>query len=116
MSIYQSVLVVTAIAAMRRLTGIKSISNLRLKTIIFSLFDLIKWVKYNYQNSIKNNVNGWVKNLENSQVEILLEGEETDVNSVVDWCRNGPANSRVDKIEINQQIFVGELLNFEVLY
>mgnify|MGYP001808374417 FL=1 len=66
--------------------------------------------------AIKNNVNGWVKNLENSQVEILLEGEETDVNSVVDWCRNGPANSRVDKIEINQQIFVGELLNFEVLY
>lgn len=66
--------------------------------------------------AIKNNVNGWVKNLENSQVEILLEGEETDVNSVVGWCRNGPANSRVDKIEINQQIFVGELLNFEVLY
>ena len=66
--------------------------------------------------AIKNNVNGWVKNLENSQVEILLEGEETDVNLVVDWCRLGPANSRVDKIEINQQIFVGELLNFEVLY
>ena len=66
--------------------------------------------------AIKNNVNGWVKNLENSQVEILLEGEETDVNSVVDWCRNGPANSRVDKIEINQQIFIDELLNFEVLY
>ena len=66
--------------------------------------------------AIKNNVNGWVKNLENSQVEILLEGEETDVNLVVDWCRHGPANSRVDKIEINQQIFVGELLNFEVLY
>ena len=66
--------------------------------------------------AIKNNVNGWVKNLENSQVEILLEGEEKDVNLVVDWCRHGPANSRVDKIEINQQIFVGELLNFEVLY
>ena len=49
-------------------------------------------------------------------MEILLEGEEINVNSVVDWCRHGPANSRVDKIEINQQIFVGELLNFEVLY
>ena len=66
--------------------------------------------------AIKNNVNGWVKNLENSQVEILLEGEETNVSSVVDWCRHGPANSRVDKIEINQQIFIDELLNFEVLY
>ena len=66
--------------------------------------------------AIKNNVNGWVKNLENSQVEILLEGEEINVNSVVDWCRHGPANSRVDEIKIEQQEFSGQYSNFEVLY
>ena len=64
----------------------------------------------------KNSVTGWVKNLENSQVEILLEGKEKDVNLVVDWCRHGPANSRVDKIKIEQKEFVDQYSTFEVRY
>jgi len=64
----------------------------------------------------KNNVTGWVKNLESGQVEILLEGDSKNVDSVTDWCHNGPANSRVDEIKIEQQKFSGEYSNFEVLY
>ena len=66
--------------------------------------------------AIKNNVTGWVKNLENTKVEILLEGDDQNVNSVVDWCLNGPANSRVDEIKIDQQEFSGQYSNFEVRY
>ena len=66
--------------------------------------------------AIKNNVTGWVKNLENGEVEILLEGDDKNVNSVIDWCRNGPANSRVDEIKIKQEEFSGQYSNFEVLY
>ena len=35
--------------------------------------------------AVKNNVTGWVKNLESGQVEILLEGDAQNVNSVIDW-------------------------------
>ena len=66
--------------------------------------------------AIKNNVTGWVKNLENGEVEILLEGDDKNVNSVIDWCRNGPANSRVDEVKIEQQEFSGQYSNFEVSY
>ena len=66
--------------------------------------------------AIKNNVTGCIKNLENGQVEIILEGDEKNVNSVVDWCRHGPANSRVDEIEINNQKFSNQFLEFEVRY
>ena len=66
--------------------------------------------------AIKNKVTGWVKNLENGQVEILFEGDDKNVNSVIDWCHNGPANSRVDEIKIKQQEFSGQYSNFEVLY
>ena len=68
------------------------------------------------QAAIKNNVTGWVKNLENGEVEILLEGDDKNVNSVIDWCRNGPANSRVDEVKIEQQEFSGQYSNFEVSY
>jgi len=66
--------------------------------------------------AIKNHVTGWVKNLESGQVEILLEGEDQNVNSIVKWCHNGPANSRVDEIKIEQYEFSGQYSGFEVLY
>ena len=66
--------------------------------------------------AIKNHVTGWIKNLESGQVEILLEGEDQNVNSIVEWCHNGPANSRVDEIKIEQQKFSGQYSNFEVRY
>ena len=66
--------------------------------------------------AVKNNVTGWVKNLESGQVEILLEGDAQNVNSVIDWSHNGPANSRVDEIKTKQQEFSGQYSYFNVLY
>ena len=64
----------------------------------------------------KNNVFGWVKNLEDKRVEALLEGNTENINSIVEWARIGPAHSRVDSIEINDEQFKNEFSIFEVLY
>ena len=64
----------------------------------------------------KNNVFGWVKNLEDKRVEALLEGNTENINSIVKWTRIGPAHSRVDNIEINDEEFKNEFSIFEVLY
>ena len=66
--------------------------------------------------AIKNNVTGWVKNLEDGRVEIMLEGKDEDVHKVTEWCKVGPANSRVDEIQINQEQYIGEHESFEVTY
>ena len=36
--------------------------------------------------AIKNNVTGWVRNLDDGRVEILIEGEMYNVSSIVEWC------------------------------
>ena len=64
----------------------------------------------------KNNVFGWVKNLEDKRVEALLEGNTENINLIVEWARIGPAHSRVDNIEINYEEFKNEFSIFEVLY
>ena len=64
----------------------------------------------------KHNLSGWVKNLKNGRVEALLEGEDMDVSPVVEWCHAGPANARVEDIEIKNEKFKGEFSKFEVLY
>ena len=64
----------------------------------------------------KNNVSGWVRNLPDKRVEALLEGDNTSVNSVIKWTRVGPANSRVDDIQVSNEEFQNEFSTFEVLY
>ena len=64
----------------------------------------------------KNNVCGWVRNLSDKRVEAILEGDNTSVNSVIKWIRIGPANSRVDDIEVSNEEFKNEFSMFEVLY
>ena len=65
---------------------------------------------------IKNNVNGWVRNLDDGRVEIVAEGETKNINNLADWCKTGPANSRVDEFELSEEGFTGEFENFEVRY
>lgn len=64
----------------------------------------------------KNNVNGWVRNLNDGRVEAVLEGEDVDVSTLVEWAHAGSANARVEDIEIKNEKYKEEFTKFEVLY
>ncbi len=64
----------------------------------------------------KKNVFGCVKNLKDGRVEAILEGEDVNVSSLVEWCHAGPANARVEDVEIRNEKYKGEFSKFEVLY
>ena len=46
----------------------------------------------------------------------ILEGHDKSVKQVIEWARVGPANSRVDNIEVSNEKFKNEFSTFEVLY
>ena len=64
----------------------------------------------------KNGVFGWVRNLKDGRVEAVLEGDDLGVSKVVEWAHAGPANARVEDVEIRNEDFAGEFSGFEVLY
>ena len=64
----------------------------------------------------KNDVFGWVRNLDDGRVEAVLEGDEEKVSRLVEWAHGGPANARVEDVEIRNEKFTGEFSKFEVLY
>ena len=66
--------------------------------------------------AIKNNVNGWVRNLDDGRVEIVAEGETQNIDDLTNWCKTGPANSRVDEFEFSEEDFTNEFENFQVKY
>ena len=64
----------------------------------------------------QNNIFGWVKNLDDGRVEAILEGNEENVNVLVEWSHGGPANARVEDVEIRNEKFTNEFSKFDVLY
>ena len=64
----------------------------------------------------KLNLKGWCKNLPDRTVEILLEGEESQLEKFLVWCRKGPMFARVDNIETKWKRATGEFNLFSIRY
>ena len=64
----------------------------------------------------KNNVVGWVQNLPDNKVEAMLEGNDTNVDAVIEWAYFGPAGAAVDDLKITEENHVGEFSDFEIRY
>ncbi|HEY3097175.1 MAG TPA: acylphosphatase [Acidimicrobiia bacterium] len=53
-------------------------------------------------------VDGWVRNLADGRVEVVLEGPREAVDRVVGWCHQGPRRARVERVEVVDEVPVGE--------
>jgi acylphosphatase len=49
------------------------------------------------------NLTGWVKNLENGDVEAVIEGPEREVDEMLDWLETGPSMAHVEIIEVEEE-------------
>lgn len=43
-------------------------------------------------------ISGWVRNEDDGSVEILMRGEDDNINKMIQACYDGPMFARVDKI------------------
>jgi acylphosphatase len=48
-------------------------------------------------------VAGWAANRSDGAVEVVLEGPAPAVESVLGYCRRGPAGARVDSAEVSDE-------------
>ena len=59
---------------------------------------------------------GWVKNLDDGEVEAVAEGAPEDVASFVKWCGKGPAQAAVESVTLwDDEPATGEFGTFEVV-
>ena len=43
---------------------------------------------------------GWVRNRNDGYVDIWVEGEDSLVQVMTEWCWQGPARARVDQVDV----------------
>lgn len=46
------------------------------------------------------NLRGWVMNLPDGGVEVEAEGTKLSLESLVEWCKQGPPDARVDHVSV----------------
>ena len=60
----------------------------------------------------KLNLRGWVRNLRNGDVELLVEGPEVEVQKLIVWCHRGPTSAYVSKVKLEKSEAKGEFNAF----
>ncbi|MDH4585079.1 acylphosphatase [Pseudomonas sp. BN415] len=52
-------------------------------------------------------LDGWVRNLADGRVEVLVEGEDGAVRELAAWLEEGPAEAEVTGVELQEQPLQG---------
>jgi acylphosphatase len=60
------------------------------------------------------NVSGWVRNTYNGNVEVTAEGDQDQIQDLLDALRKGPRSAFVSKISESWYAPTGEFSSFEV--
>ncbi len=47
-------------------------------------------------------VTGWVRNRPDGSVEAMVQGQERQVELLIEWCRRGPPLARVQGVEVEE--------------
>jgi len=48
----------------------------------------------------RQDVDGWVRNLEDGRVEAVFEGAPADVETMTEWCHTGSRRADVETVEV----------------
>lgn len=67
------------------------------------------------ENAERHNIKGFTRNLEDGRVEIFLEGDNEDVERMIELCKKGPKHSMIKNVEIKEEKFQ-DFKNFKVLH
>ncbi|MGD0625005.1 MAG: acylphosphatase [Thermodesulfobacteriota bacterium] len=88
----------------------------RVKLIMKGIVQGVNFRYYTQQEARKYSVNGWVRNLADGSVAVVFEGEEEDVEAMIQWCRHGPPGAHVTELIAQPEEYRGEFQSFSVKF
>lgn len=69
---------------------------------------------YTRETAMRLNLTGWVRNLYDGRVEAVFEGYDTNIQSMVEWCKKGPPHAVVRHVDASEEPYTGEFSDFRI--
>ena len=84
------------------------------KVIIYGKVQGVGFRNFVFSHAKKLNIKGYVKNNPDGTVEAVFEGDEDNINKMIELCKKGPERARVDKIDI-KEIEINNYQDFKII-
>ncbi|MBD3633465.1 MAG: acylphosphatase [Methylophaga sp.] len=59
-------------------------------------------------------LSGWVRNLNDGRVEMIIEGDSSLLEQMTDWAGQGPRFASVTNVDVSEEKVSGDLEDFEI--
>ena len=86
------------------------------KVIVRGIVQGVNFRSYTRRQAMRHNVAGWVRNLPDGSVAAIFEGEEQDVETMIQWCRHGPPSAQVTELIVQPEEYRGEFSSFSIKF
>ncbi|OGZ34491.1 MAG: hypothetical protein A2174_02625 [Candidatus Portnoybacteria bacterium RBG_13_41_18] len=88
-----------------------------MKRAIIKIYGEVQDVGFRYHillEAEKLDLTGWVRNVLDGTVEVVIEGEEENLKKLIEYCQEGPRFAKVDKVEVEWQKATGDFEKFVI--
>lgn len=68
------------------------------------------------KNALNLGLRGWVKNLPDGRVEVLVQGPKENIEKLVKICEKGTFFSDIKSVQVEWEEDPDELLDFQILH
>jgi len=60
------------------------------------------------------NLTGWVRNMDDGRVEAVLEGDDADVDKMIEWCKTGRPPPEWKRLPLQKSTTTGGFHDFNI--
>ena len=90
--------------------------NKQLHIIVSGWVQGVGFRYFTQSRAVTLGIKGYVRNLRNGQVEIVAEGQESDLKSFIGYLRRWPPSARVADIKVTERPYSGNYRIFRVRF
>jgi len=90
--------------------------NRAVHTIAHGLVQAVGFRNYTKVSAQRLGVAGWVRNMDDGNVEIWAEGTQSRLQKFIQAIRRGPTHSRVTQLDLSWEVPNGESRSFRIRY
>ena len=86
-----------------------------LKIIVSGTVQGVFYRRFIKEKADKLGLKGFVRNLENGDVEIFVEGEKEKIKDFIEEAKKGPKYSLIKDVSIEEKKWTGDFKDFKIL-